>query len=534
MKHDSALIVLAFLLALLALPAAGWIDLPILPAAPWDYLPLALGLTALVALGVAPDGASRVLTILVGASPFVAFGVLGSPPGAAIDMRWLAFAALALFVALLPQKWRRGALGGGVALFLGGSVLGAAGLFVVPRGWTPLLAQATASAPAAPARPGVRAGTPVRPESGERVPAAGGAGPWWVMANEAQRAGPRPHVLVLDGAFQLDPAWRLQGLTAWGGNGRRLDGAFDFEPFDAVIVTETAWETTDAQAGSKARALADYVRGGGLLIGPGPELGWPEGLGRALGAAGSSSSEGKAGARVLGHGTVVRAQTKERMARALLEDDLWVREVTSIFHGGRRPAVLPEVLGRWQDDPAPRKPVGVLLLLVALALTAFQWLLTGWTQRVGVALVAASGLAALVWVVPVPTAIHTAGLRLDFGGPGGRRVEAVWLSAGPTGYVGSVAWQGGGYVRTLGGTRDAQGRLHLEPGATAWALRDGQAGAPPPEDRESREAGFMLRLLRGTIDPARVRLGRGPKLPVSIEGASPVTAWTLRLRPRNS
>jgi hypothetical protein len=94
-----------------------------------------------------------------------------------------------------------------------------------------------------------------------------------------------------------------------------------------------------------------------------------------------------------------------------------------------------------------------------------------------------------------------------------------------------VGWEGGGAVRVLGADPDADGRLTLAAGATAWSVRESLAlGRPAPDDREDPASALLLAWILGTPDPRHVRFGRGGAVPVTVEGLDALVPRTLLLR----
>jgi len=279
-----------------------------------------------------------------------------------------------------------------------------------------------------------------------------------------------------------------------------------------------------------ARAITSYTRRGGLLIGPAPARDWPPELGRHLRGSGRAHVRGVDGLRDLGLGRVGRAETRDDVI-ALLEAGAWVPAVASRLTGPMPPAPLPSARFRWRDRPSERRPQGVLLLIYAGVVGALTWL----TRRRGVqvlALVLAAGAVSvcLVWLSPSRPGVRVEGLVTDLGGPGGRRAEAVVIGAGPEGFTGHVTWRGGGVLSWHGAHVGADGLVRVPPGGVAWIVRESAGAGVRATEPEDRRAAFLGRLLVGAVDPRRLRYGRLPSLPVTVEGVGPIPAWTATYR----
>jgi len=109
-------------------------------------------------------------------------------------------------------------------------------------------------------------------------------------------------------------------------------------------------------------------------------------------------------------------------------------------------------------------------------------------------------------------------------------VEALWLRAGERGYLGRVAFEGGGALRWMGG-RHQDGSLRLEGRESAWLVRHLEARGLDSTDVEDRGAAWLLPWLLGPADPLRLRLGRAPLRDARIEGLASPLASTLSLAP---
>jgi len=341
-------------------------------------------------------------------------------------------------------------------------------------------------------------------------------------------------VLVLDGTLRSTPSAlrALPEATIVAGHEVRFDDPLDLLAFDALIVRSHAWSEADPASATKARAIAGFVRKGGLLVGPAPDRAWPPELGRALRSSGRGHVPGAAGLQPLGLGRVARAKIRADVIE-LLEDGAWVPPIASRLSDPMPPAPLPTAGFAWHDEPASRRPQGVLLLVYAAVVAVLTWLV----RRRGVqilALLLAAGVVcvALAWIAPANVGWRVTGVVSDLGGPGGRRCEAVVLSAGPHGYEGRVSWQGGGVLALHGGQVTAAGRVRVAPGHTAWIVREVDAQGVGEDDAEDRRAAFLAALLVGEVDPKRLRFGRIEALPIRVEGTGPVPAWTVTWRPK--
>ncbi len=544
-SREAAAPLLASLLAVLALPATGLASAPWLPSAPATYAALALVVCALTFLGVGTHRRGpRAVLLLLAAGPALWFGLRG---GGALQPS-VGWWGLLLVCALLPwlPRGHRAALAlltGGLA---GWVLLGSADASRLAALGDPFRAPLAAGAahadrtqhPDATQR-GLRAGAAVAPADGVNPALGEGPGPWFVEAASAQHPGPRPVIAVLSRgtlgpALLAAPQGTLVPSADLAPGALTESAAIAWRGVDVVVVMENAWGPEDAQARAKAQALAAFVRAGGLLMGPAPGRPWPARLVGMLRAAGRSPVAGADGARRLGMGWVTRA-AHQRDVAGILEADLWVQPVgTSLLDPTAQPAPLASWTP-WADAPSERRRQGGILLLHALALLMFTRLLRGGgAQVLGTFLVAAVAWAGLVWTAPQDPGFRAEGVVVDLGGAGGRRLEAVWISAGPGGYTGHVRFRGGGVVGLRGGRLLADGRLRIEAGRSAWVIRETAGRGVVPGDKEDRSQSAALGLLRGTPDLKRIRLGRLPALPVRVEGWGALPAATVLVRPPES
>lgn len=546
MKRDPLLPLAALVFLVLALPSAGLVSLPLVPTDPagllgaYGALLAVLLLAGTVRRGDGGGAGWRPLALALALTPFFLYASFAAPAQAIHAARpALALPVLVLLVGCFGAAGRRAATTAVVALTLllgGGAVLARAGIDPWPARWNPIrqpLAAAPSVVPEDASRVGVRPGAPVR-VTPEAMPLGVGPGPWWRPASRARVPLRPPIALIFDGAPDARGLERAGEVARVHASEIEVDHAMDLDGFDAVVVLERGWSPADpARARRLAAAVTGFVRRGGLLIGPPPERRWPASLARRLGAAGQSPETGPGSLRVLGMGRVVRASSGAEM-RALLASDLWVRDVRTVFDRATVAPPAPDALIPAGDEAAARAPrrIAVLLLgALVLVLAAFDWVLRGAAARTLGALMASLAVTTgIAWVVPSDPGFATAGVLLELGGAGGRRVEAVRIEAGSGGYAGAVRFRGSGMVRVLGGRVDAQGRVTVAPDASAWVVREGPGLGRGPEETDDRFAGWALPFLTGRVDPKQVRYGRLPALPVRIEGAGAVPAVVVRYR----
>jgi hypothetical protein len=547
----------AVLLAAAAARATGWIDAEPLPRTPAGFLALASVGTALLLLAAAlhPSegrGAGlRVLKVLLAALPFLVFGAWESSGGAVGTALPGPGAALALGAALLllaaPPRARKVGAALVLSLFLGDAVLASAGVPLLPAAYDPFRKPvvhvgAVPAPPAAAALRGERPGAAVRVKDDEAL-LAEGPGPWWRVADEGPlpRAGPVVRVLeependVVE-RLPLGAADDIAAETmAVVHRGPPIRDPLDLSAYDALVLGQlggvVAWLTQDDDtAAFRDTAVGQWVRAGGLLIGPPPRAEWPGRIARALGPAARGEESGAVGALSLGLGHVVRADTRSQALDVLSERALR-RPVHTAFDGLAAPPAPPEAFAPWRDVPAERRGQGALLAAFVLAFA----LLEPVVRSVGVALTALAlptlaTAAGLAWASPARPDVAAHAVVFDLGGAGGKRVEALWLSAGTRGYVGRVAFSGGGAVRWGGPPLLQDGRVLLPPGGSGWAIRRRTAHGPDPADREDRRSAFLRPWVRGPVADAHLRYGALPLAAVRVEGLPPLPAWTLTYR----
>ena len=536
-RRDVAPPLAALLLTLLALPATGWAVAAWLPQTPAGYEDLALLLTLVLVLGLGGGVRGlRSLGVLLAVSPCLVFAALEAGGAGPSPGWWLAIAC-AVLLARLPAG--RGRAVGAVAAVLGGGlVLGRADLPILPAPWNALASPVATAAPgrdrgeAAAGDRGLRVGAALPVPTGVAPALGEGPGPWWSEAAREQRPGPRPVVLVLGGAAGAKGgAWVTPAATIVPGTEHTFSHAHELRCFDAVLALGEAWDAADPAARDKADAVAGFVRKGGLLIGPAPPRTWPPHLGPRLHAAGRGQAVGVAGVRRLGLGRVARAGRQADVAE-LLAADLWVREAGSPLLDPQTRPGRPAAWQGWSDRPAGRRTQGLLLGLLALALVGLTRLLRGrGPQWLGALLVAATVSGGLAWTSPADPGIRVEGVALDLGGPGGRRIEAVWIDAGPRGYLGRVRWTGTGVVGLRGARLTPAGDVSIAPDRSAWIVRETEGLGVRADVPEDRAAGALRSLLTGAIDPRRLRFGRLERLPVRVEGWGPVAAGEVIFTP---
>jgi hypothetical protein len=298
------------------------------------------------------------------------------------------------------------------------------------------------------------------------------------------------------------------------------------ETFDAVVILPSAWPPDAPDAAAQADAMASFTRRGGLLIGPAPGRAWPPPLGQRLGTAGGASLGGTDGMRSFGLGRVVRAGSEAEI-RDVLAAGVWRRGIGTVFDLATTPPSRAAPLAPWCDDPARRRMQGLLLLVYAFVAAGLDRVLRSFPGRIlGGAAPALAVVVGLWWTSPADPGVRTHALAFDLGGGGGRRVEAVALAAGPAGWWGRLAFEGGGTVRLLGGRIGRDGTVRIGPGRTAWALRETVSGGDRRGFEPDARAAFLTSYLRGEPEPRRLFVGRGPPLGVHGAGAGRLRPWT--------
>jgi len=299
---------------------------------------------------------------------------------------------------------------------------------------------------------------------------------------------------------------------------------FDLDAVDVVWVDEDAWDEGGAMLPERVRAIEGFVRRGGLLLGPAPAAPWPPGLGPRLGVAGRARQPGEEDVARLGLGKVARPADPTAGRRLL--DEVWVRDVATLLDGA---TVAPPVPGlpRHEEPTAGHGAVAGVLALHLAALAAFLWLLRGRAGTLGAGAASLCAAALLASILEPPPAALVRGAVIDVGGAGGRRVEAVWIHAGPGGFAEEVRFEGSGIVRHLGGRLLPSGALLLDPHQGAWAVCERRGEGLDARDGERRESAWLMPLLVGRLDPKTMRFGSLPDLGVSVGGRRPDRVDTL-------
>lgn len=415
-----------------------------------------------------------------------------------------------------------------------------------PRGMDPLRPAPLAAAPAedasAPVHTGRREGMPTRhPEDAESTCATS---PRFVTATEAPAPWKAPLVLAVGWPADTElTIARGHVDTALASEACHL---LDLLPYDALLLgpEPVLEEGRDLRARRRlAEAVARYVRGGGCVIGPDAALPWPAGLDKAFGSFGQVTENGRAGARSLGLGGLARAASFADAA-ALILDDVWIPPVRSGVDRARAP--LPELPpavhpgGEVEAEPAPEAAAGTEGILLGLALVLLATVgVLGWALRDMVRAAAALALllgATLVGsglIEPPPASPRVAALRIELGGPDGRRIELVHIQAPRhEPFEAQVTWPRSGWLDVRRGALDGGGTLRLGPGEDAWLVWQGDAEGEGPEERPNRGAGWTLGFLKGRPDPKQVAYGWIPDLGVRIGGLAPIPATTLHVRSR--
>jgi hypothetical protein len=545
----------ALLLGLVAVPATGWLSVAPLPTTLSALARIAAWLLSLMLLAAALRGprglgVGRPLAVLLAALPCFALIVLAGPPGLASTVPWRGLAVL-LVICLVTvtaegEAARRVAVGVVGAFLLLASFVPTVGVGpFLPARWNPLAHVARLGAPPGPAPQtspvrGAREHVAAAPRPAH--PLGIGEGPWY----SAVTTVPERLVFPLVGTVGTVEAPETGEATFRPVPAEGLGHPFDLDAYDALLVGPDALEALPkVERRTAAGVVAQFVRAGGLLLGPGPDAGWSPDLARALGEAGKSPQVGYDGRRYLGLGAIIHPADAEDVAR-LLGMDLWVPPIQTVFRRVGVPPPPPAGFPRWHDAPRRRRATGALLLGAGLLLLLLVWVARTPVLALSVLAGWALAVSAGIWLVaPREVGFVTQGAVLELGGPGGRRTEVVWLSAGPGGYRGAVGWhQGpyertgpgrvarpetGGFVRVLGGVLDAEGRVVVAPGQGAWILRErlapgGDTGDPPPVG-----APTLRDLLRGPIDPKQVSRGHVERLPISVAGSGPIPAAILRV-----
>ncbi|MFM8979084.1 MAG: hypothetical protein ACKOSS_01265 [Planctomycetia bacterium] len=501
---DRAGSVLAAALAVLGLSALDLLPLGLLPGSACGYLavavPLACVLLLVLALAAERGRAPwlRACSLLLAAAPALLAasllaaggtqGVVGVVlPGLALLLCAVAPVALGG----LPVRVRRATAVLLLVAFGGDLVLERAGLPLLPAALQPLRAPVleVGGRPAPSAPSGLPRPSALKPGF---LLSAGEAWPDLMLAApEGLVERTLPVVRVLGGPagapmerVSLPAPGGAAGATArevlWVRSPALPRTALDLVGLEVLVVHADAWPAGEA-ARAPAAALASWVRGGGTLV-VGPAR--PPALDGALAAAREApASEAVAalgpGARTLGLGVVLPgAATGEEPAALARALDL-PRTGTLWDSMGPGPA-LPA--GLTADLAHGRTLLGVLVLAWAVAVALLEGSVTSGRRLLRLALPAAGALLAVALALPRASDLRVAGVVLELGGTGGRRLEALHLAAGEAGWSGTLAWRGPCALRRLPGALEEGGRvrLWLPPGSSAWLVAESPARGEAP------------------------------------------------------
>ncbi len=545
----------ALVLSIAALPATGWFGVAPVPTTVSALARLAAWVLSLLLLAAAQRGPrglgiARPLAVWVAALPCLALIVLAGTPGLSSTVPWRGLGVLLVVCSVTAtaesEISRRIAVGVIGCFLLLGLFVPTIGLgTLLPARWHPLAAVARQSAPAPREAPETEVGglrEHVAFARSASHPLGVGEGPWYGVANQVRERIAFPLVATVGTVPKPetpDATFRALDVDA-------VQHVFDLDAYDALLIGVDALETLAVpRRRNVARSIGQFVRAGGLLLGPGPDVGWPADIARALGEAGKSATAGYDGRRYLGLGAVIRAEDAAEVLR-LLGMDLWVPPVQTVFRRAGVPPPPPTGFLRWRDAPRSRRATGALLLGATLLLLLLIWVVRTPVAALGVLVAWSLAVSAGLWLVtPRQAGFVVKGAVLELGGPGGRRTEIVWLAAGPGGYRGVVQWhrgafertqpgrvarpEPGGFVRVLGAGFDAEGRLVVAPGQGAWILRERVAPGVGIGEPPSQADPGLAALLRGQIDPKQVSRGRMEHLPVVVAGSEPIPAGILRV-----
>lgn len=498
---DRAGSVLAAALALLGLSALDLLPLGLLPQGARGYLAVAVPLCCalLLVLGLAAERPRapwlRAACLLLGAAPallaasLLAGGGAQGVAGAVLPGLALLLCAVAPFaLGGLPVRVRR-ALAVLLLVAWGGDlVLERAGLPLLPAAVQPLRApllelggRPAPSSPASPSRPAA-----LKPglllSAGEAWPGLMLAAPEGLVERTlpivrvlgGPDGAPMERITLPASSVAPDKVAAAREVL-WVRSPARPRTALDLVGLEVVIVHADAWPAGEAAA-VHAAALASWVRGGGTLV-QGPAR--PPALDVALAGLREVPGEGAGGARVLGLGLVLEgAGTGEEGAAVLRALDV-PRTATLWDSMGPGPSLPPGmVAGRAQG----RTLLGVIVLAWAVAVALLEGSVTSGRRLLRLALPGAVALGAVVLALPQARDLRVAGAVVELGGAGGRRLEALHLSAGEAGWSGLLAWRAPCALRRLPGALEEGGkvRLWLAPGTSAWLVAEAPARGEAP------------------------------------------------------
>lgn len=430
---------------------------------------------------------ARVAASLALAAPFAWALELAAPVGLAWPVAPLAVAALGSLLSSRAGARVRTVVGAAFALALAAGPL-AEGLSLGPAPAAmrlPLSAlpprDADGPAPAAPRRESAPSAELVR--AGALVPAATAA-----TLGLSRRVVDAPWTNAPAGVPGGVPAGAISVRVVGGAAGRRTEGRFvlvaspdvprdarDLDACDVVLLLEPLGRDRVA-----ARTLEAFARRGGLLAGPAAPASFGAELERALGTA-LPEDDGPRGVRALGAGhvaRVARAGGLEELATAGFVEPRYA----TVFDRALGPPEGARSANDADADAAPprRLPATSLALLAGVALVAIvASRASGARGLVAIAALSALAVLGLGLLAPRDEAAATGeAFVLDLGGAGGRRVEALRVTAGPLGWRWTEPARSREGVRVLGFTTvstPAGEALELRPGRVAWIVTEARS-----------------------------------------------------------
>lgn len=507
--RDASTPCLLLLLAALAAPSAGLLLPSLGPATPEAFLALAatvaIAWVAVVLPSLSRPSPVRVLEAALAATPFVAYGMRAAtvpavPPWAALSMA----AAAGAIACALPAPWRSRIVVG-CACLLGAALVAPGAGFALDASDLPRVAADRAADPEplgdpidarellpaafreadreVPRRPGSLARAPANPAGpAGRSPLSGAR--FVPVPAEAKASLPRVGPVVR----AVGPSDTVRhGAATFVISPTRPKDVLDLDPYDALFVpADLAAEDENLVA-----TLASYTRRGGLLVLSTHPPAIPAPLARSLSVP-ATGPAGPAGVAAVGLGRVARA-AGEADVDALLAAGAWRPRWSTAFDRAISSPGAPSSFPRWRDDPSGRRATWSILVVFAVA-GAFVAAFSGARRLLALLALSALSTASIAFLVPAPTRAAVEPFVIDLGGEGGRRVEGVFLSAGPRGYVVNETLSSRGGLRALGFDTVRVGgtpRLALPPGREGWIVEEGLAtgrteaaemvGGLPPE-----------------------------------------------------
>lgn len=534
----------ALLIALVALAClfAGALPAGPFPTSPAAFVDAACFLLAAWVAVVLPSVSGgtplAVVESVLVAIPFLAFGARSAPSTPALPVAGLALAITVGLVATASPKLARRRIAILSACVLGlVPLLSSAGVRSVPPGVAAWVSGAAErSLPAAEGarvaaedllpdswrsvegaltrRPGALAPAPP-PSAWSAIdaPVARSGSRWLAVPSEATASLPvrGPVVLVLGSPGFSSAA----GDAVFVPSMAPPTHALDLDAFDAALLLPRSGVGGASEDPAVAEALASFARRGGLLIGPVHAAEWPLGLDRPLGEAGASVRRGIEGVEPFGVGRLARAQSSVDVL-ALVHEGLAQPRLWTAFDRAVIAPSSPLRWSGWEDDPASRTGTVPLLALFALAAAA-AGLWRGARRGVSLALLTALACIGLGLVSSRPIGVRVQAFALDLGGAGGRRVEGLFLSAGPDGWVQEGPLRAAGGLRVLGFDvvrADGAGRLALPPGRDGWIVAEsislGANVGVPVVAEVPAWAATLLRRGDSNLSDLAYRAGRAP------------------------